>query len=54
MVLTKRKSKNWVKQQDKQEQGQNKKVLKQLDNRTMMYFFAEIISYYYGLHLEKK
>ena len=21
---------------------------------TMMYFFAEIISYYYGLHLEKK
>lgn len=33
---------------------QNKKVLKQLDNRTMMYFFAEIISYYYGLHLEKK
>lgn len=29
-------------------------VLKQLDNRTTLYFFAEIISYYYGLFLEKK
>lgn len=28
-------------------------VLKQLDNRTTLYFFAEIISYYYGLYLEK-
>lgn len=33
MVLTKRKSKNWVKQQDKQEQGQNKKVLKMLEKQ---------------------
>lgn len=30
------------------------KVLKQLDNRTTLYFFAEIISYYYGLFLENK
>lgn len=30
------------------------KVLKQLDNRTTLYFFAEIISYYYGLYLEEK
>lgn len=29
-------------------------VLKQLDNRTTLYFFAEIISYYYGIFLEKK
>lgn len=29
-------------------------VLKQLDNRTTLYFFAEIISYYYGLYLEEK
>ncbi len=30
-------------------------VLKQLDNRTILYFFAEIISYYYyGIFLEKK
>lgn len=32
----------------------NKKVLKQLDNRTILYFFAELISYYYGLYLEEK
>lgn len=30
------------------------KVLKQLDNRTTLYFFSEIISYYYGLYLEGK
>lgn len=30
------------------------KVLKQLDNRTTMHFFAEVISYYYGLYLEKQ
>lgn len=30
------------------------KVLKQLDNRTTLYFFAEIISYYYSLYLEDK
>lgn len=30
------------------------KVLKQLDNRTTLYFFSEIISYYYGLYLECK
>lgn len=30
------------------------KVLKQLDNRTTMHFFAEVISYYYGLYLEEQ
>lgn len=30
------------------------KILKQLDNRTTLYFFSEIISYYYGLYLEDK
>lgn len=33
---------------------ENSKELKQLDNRTTLYFFAEIISYYYGLYLENK
>lgn len=33
---------------------QHAKVLKQLDNRTTLYYFAEIISYYYGLYLEDK
>lgn len=34
--------------------SENSKVLKQLDNRTTLYFFADIISYYYGLYLEEK
>ena len=29
-------------------------VLKQFDNRTTLHFFAEIISYYYGLYSERK
>lgn len=29
-------------------------VLKQFDNRTTLHFFAEVISYYYGLYSEKK
>ena len=33
---------------------QNKIVLNQLDNRTTLYFFSEIISYYYGIYLEHK
>ncbi len=32
----------------------NTKVLKQLDNRTTLYFFSEIISYYYGIYLDTK
>lgn len=32
---------------------ESSKVLKQLDNRTTLYFFADIISYYYGIYLEE-
>ena len=33
---------------------QDKKILKQFDNRTTLHFFSEVISYYYGFYIENK